>query len=207
MTEKKELWGGAITTQLPRGLLDASDFRQVPDTQEVFLPGMDATETTPETLQTNDSLIFDLMERIDGDDLEAIKEHFTEISTLNGASNWELFRITKGENELGAQSYVCVALEPALKWGKSESEDPEHKPALAVVLGIVRLAKVHTDLLVTYNAHFSDIQELEALEFLHHVQDEDQIAKNIAYERIVHASSVVEGVINNMKVEDWGLFG
>ncbi|EJU05527.1 Mog1p/PsbP-like protein [Dacryopinax primogenitus] len=33
----RELFGGAITVNLPDELIDASDFRQIPDTQEVFL--------------------------------------------------------------------------------------------------------------------------------------------------------------------------
>lgn len=36
-SRKYDLFGGAITVDLPPGLIDASDLRQVPDTQEVFL--------------------------------------------------------------------------------------------------------------------------------------------------------------------------
>lgn len=217
MSAVRELWGGAITSEVPTCVLDASDFRQVPDTQEVFIPADDATTTSMDSLRTEDSLIFDLMERIDGDDMEAIKEHFTEIATLNGAAQWELFRITECVNSLGVKAYVCVALEPALKWGRSEAIDAgkqvvegdsgEYRPALAVVLGIVRLSNVNTDLLITYNAHFSNVEELMHLEELHHAQDEDQIAKNVAFERISYASAVVELAVKTLKVKNWELFG
>ena len=60
---KQSLWGGAITTEIPEGLLDASDFRQVPDTQEVFVPGAEADDTSLTGVRVNDSIIFDLIER------------------------------------------------------------------------------------------------------------------------------------------------
>ena len=34
--EQRLLFGGAIEASLPTGFLDASDFRQIPDNQEVF---------------------------------------------------------------------------------------------------------------------------------------------------------------------------
>lgn len=209
---KQSLWGGAITTEIPEGLLDASDFRQVPDTQEVFVPGAEADDTSLTGVRVNDSIIFDLMERIDQEDSEAIKEHLAEISNLNGTKDWELFEITKCSNKLGVKAYICVALEPALKWGRKEHNNQhvnkaEYKPALALVLGVVRLEKVSTDLLVTYNAHFGDVDELEQLEQLHHAQDEEHMAQNVAYKRITFASGVVESIIKELQVEDWKLFG
>jgi hypothetical protein len=36
-SEQRDLFGGAITVSLPKGFIDASDFRQVPDNQEVLV--------------------------------------------------------------------------------------------------------------------------------------------------------------------------
>ncbi|GAA5835593.1 hypothetical protein JCM9279_004590 [Rhodotorula babjevae] len=60
----RELYGGAITASIPPSFLDASDLRQVPDTQEVFLaPDSDL------------SLIVEVLELVkdegSADDLEA----------------------------------------------------------------------------------------------------------------------------------------
>ncbi|GAA5929497.1 hypothetical protein JCM3775_002357 [Rhodotorula graminis] len=60
----RELYGGAITASIPASFLDASDLRQVPDTQEVFLaPDSDL------------SLIVEVLELVkdegSADDLEA----------------------------------------------------------------------------------------------------------------------------------------
>uniref|UniRef100_A0A0K3CEM9 Ran-interacting Mog1 protein n=1 Tax=Rhodotorula toruloides TaxID=5286 RepID=A0A0K3CEM9_RHOTO len=60
---QRQLYGGAITTTIPPSFIDASDLRQVPDTQEVFLaPDSDL------------SLITEVLELVKddgaGDDLE-----------------------------------------------------------------------------------------------------------------------------------------
>lgn len=60
------LYGGAISVQLPAGLLDASNIRPVPDTQEVFV------SATPDSLVT--SVIVDLLECVDADTLDGIIE-------------------------------------------------------------------------------------------------------------------------------------
>ncbi|TNY17873.1 hypothetical protein DMC30DRAFT_428852 [Rhodotorula diobovata] len=75
----RPLYGGAITASLPPSFLDASDLRQVPDTQEVFLaPDSDL------------SLIVEVLELVkdDGsaDDLEkAARFHFSSLAHDNSA--------------------------------------------------------------------------------------------------------------------------
>ena len=52
----RELFGGAITATLPNEIVDASELRQVPDTQEVFISKIcdisyifDITQSVPPT--------------------------------------------------------------------------------------------------------------------------------------------------------------
>jgi hypothetical protein len=71
-----DLYGGAIKAILPGSFTDASNFRQVPDHQEVFVND-----------QNNDSIVFDILERLEGGDEEAVKEHVKEIATLNDVTN------------------------------------------------------------------------------------------------------------------------
>lgn len=204
--EKKELYGGAITTEIPGGLLDASDLRQIPDTQEVFL---NPTENTTDYSELNkdDSIIVDLMERIDGADTDAIKEHFSEISALNDASNsWKLASIEEIENNLESKAYIAVGVEPALKWGRDESNGSDYKPTLVVVLGIIRLEKVDTDVLVTQNVLISDKDELKDLVILESSGTTDSDS-NKAHKRIELAKSVVKQAVSELKIEDWNLFG
>ncbi|BGP22991.1 ran-binding protein Mog1p [Rhodotorula toruloides] len=76
---QRQLYGGAITTHVPPTFIDASDLRQVPDTQEVFLaPDSDL------------SLITEILELVKGDgaedDLErAIRFHFSSLALDNAA--------------------------------------------------------------------------------------------------------------------------
>ncbi|CCH41013.1 Ran guanine nucleotide release factor [Wickerhamomyces ciferrii] len=201
--ETKELYGGAITTQIPKGLIDASDLRQIPDTQEVFLNPSENTKDYT-ILHKDDSIIVDLMERIEGEDLEAIKEHFSEIAALNDSSNsWKLFAVDQTSNKLNTKAYIAIGLEPAMKWGRDESKGLDYKPTLAVVLGIIRLDKVETDVLITQNVLISDKEELQDLEKLTDLSDE----QNKAAKRISLADGIVKQAINTLEIKDWNLFG
>ncbi|KAF9513136.1 hypothetical protein BS47DRAFT_1485853 [Hydnum rufescens UP504] len=62
MTREYPLFGGAITVELPEGLIDASDLRQVPDTQEVLL-----------TPKSDVTFMIEILQQVDAEDLgEAI---------------------------------------------------------------------------------------------------------------------------------------
>ena len=53
--ERYQLFGGAVTVDLPRGLVDASDVRPVPDNQEVWFDG-----------DGGRSVIVEVLERVEG---------------------------------------------------------------------------------------------------------------------------------------------
>lgn len=204
--ERVDLYGGAITSKIPSGLIDASQLRQIPDTQEVFL---NPTENTTDYTELNkdDSIIVDLMEGIDGDDTEAIREHFSEISALNDSTNnWKLISIDDVVNKLESKAYIATGLEPALKWGRDESKGLDYKPTLVVVLGIIRLKKVDTDVLITQNVLISDKDELTDLQKLESGKPAEY-DENKAAKRISLAQRVVREAISNLNVEDWNLFG
>lgn len=94
----KELYGGAVCTKIPHGLIDASQLRQIPDTQEVFL-NMSSNESDPTSLYKDDSLIVELLERIDSEDRESVIAHLAELSNLNavGENEWEILKYDKIE--------------------------------------------------------------------------------------------------------------
>ncbi|KAL2393557.1 hypothetical protein ABEF93_003235 [Exophiala dermatitidis] len=97
----RELYGGAMTVELPVDLIDSSDLRQIPNHQEVFLSpttltsiifeindyqtpqhygGQPATSTTPTSTLSNPN------SNLDGTgttttDSEAAKYHFTDVIT------------------------------------------------------------------------------------------------------------------------------
>ncbi|KPI44540.1 uncharacterized protein AB675_8597 [Cyphellophora attinorum] len=63
-----DLYGGAITVDLPTTYIDASDIRQIPDHQEVFLSNKTLT-----------SLIFEINEYVQQPDPAALYFHFNDV--------------------------------------------------------------------------------------------------------------------------------
>ncbi|KAG7830909.1 hypothetical protein KL920_001500 [Ogataea angusta] len=172
--ETKQLYGGAITTQIPAGLVDASTLRQIPDTQEVFVAGPDTKLVGPE-----DAIIFDLLEPVDVADNAAAEYHFQELAKLNGAESAKILEATEIVCPNCAQdpAYVLVGSQEAKKWGRDQTE-------LVVLLGLIRLQKVQTDLLITYNLPGSDFGP-----------------------RIPAAKQVIQHILESLQVQDWSLFG
>ncbi|ETO26247.1 ran-binding protein [Reticulomyxa filosa] len=70
--KKRSLFGGAFEITLPETFVDLSDFRQVPDNQEVY---SDANADT--------SVIIEIVERVDVKDEDSAKYHFDEIAECN----------------------------------------------------------------------------------------------------------------------------
>ncbi|TXT15804.1 hypothetical protein VHUM_00307 [Vanrija humicola] len=83
-TAARPLFGGAIAFAVPPGYRDASDFRQVPDTQEVFVAD-----------QSDTSVIVEILESVDegdaGTDLNAAARfHFDALAHDNAALSSEI---------------------------------------------------------------------------------------------------------------------
>ena len=63
-----DLFGGAITANIPTSFADVSDIRQVPDHQEVWLDKNGFT-----------SIVIDILERVDQPDVDALRYHLHDI--------------------------------------------------------------------------------------------------------------------------------
>uniref|UniRef100_A0A3Q0KFL4 Putative ran-binding protein n=1 Tax=Schistosoma mansoni TaxID=6183 RepID=A0A3Q0KFL4_SCHMA len=75
--QSRPLFDGAFQCLLPTNVVDASDLRQIPDNQEVFVH--------PSTSQ---SVTIDILEYVDANNHEdAARMHFDEISTSNEATD------------------------------------------------------------------------------------------------------------------------
>lgn len=72
-----ELFGGAITVAASGVWVDISDFRPVPDHQEVWSERDGAAR----------ALVIEVLERVDANDMDALAEHFQEIARGNEASS------------------------------------------------------------------------------------------------------------------------
>ncbi|ODV63948.1 Ran GTPase-binding protein MOG1 [Ascoidea rubescens DSM 1968] len=231
----QQLYGGAIESVIPGGLLDASNFRQVPDTQEVFVNNNNSL------LQKEDNLIIDLLEPVQVGkglpDSHAIVIHFEEISKLNEISNeWKLLGIQDTTQSLdkdlvnsnkGITSYLTAGLEPALKWGRSNPREDFLQPTLVLILGLIRLNDVLTDVTVSLNIPFIKEDELISLKEFYRclelnnndgndanksgidlvtIKSDNSLKDSIAYKRIELGKEVVLKFIANFKIHDTSLF-
>ncbi|QPG74795.1 hypothetical protein FOA43_002129 [Brettanomyces nanus] len=193
--QSKSLYGGAITVDLPEGLIDASTFRQIPDTQEVYVCH------DSKVLSKNDAIIIDLMERVDCSDDSAIDSHLREVCKLNDADQNDSIILEQDRNAHARnfpEDYCgwIVSGEQAKKWGRDETP-------LVLILALIRLKNVGTDLLVSYNIPFDEKSEIEDLK---EVLSGESLAGNLALRRINVAKEVVIRILDTLKVQDWKLF-
>lgn len=75
----QKLFGGAFELILPERMIDLSNFRQIPDHQEVWT---DAS--------VDQSVIVEILERADTKDENAAKYHFMDISEANSSTDTKI---------------------------------------------------------------------------------------------------------------------
>lgn len=148
MGANAELYGGAITTYVPDGFLDASLLREVPDTQEVYVNSRGDGERYDDGLGKNESVVVDLLERVDAqDDVEALREHVMEIATFDRSQDVRFARL----EQLAENQQACVVVESVNKWGKRELNE-----TVVLCVGLIRLADVATDVVITVHVPWRD---------------------------------------------------
>ena len=223
------LYGGAVTTVIPAGFLDASLFRSVPDTQEVYVngrrPGQDVNVSVEgrqtgsisnyevnDGLGFNESIIVDLLQRVEADDDRAALDiHLNEIDSLNGGSH--SYRVVKyellegltveepptlpGNNSPVTTAQACITVQSANKWG-----DPRQRETVTSCVGLIRLSDVATDVLITINVPLTSDEEKElSLGTVTETSDDDRIPR-----RTLAAYRLLLEMLRNFKVVDRGLF-
>ncbi|KAF9451195.1 Mog1p/PsbP-like protein [Macrolepiota fuliginosa MF-IS2] len=134
----RDLFGGAITAKMPSYLVDASDLRQIPDNQEVFLyPHNDA------------SLIVEVLESVDEtDNSKAIKFHFDSLAHDNSAERSEVQEISVIPNDRGdatPSAIVLHGIQYVKKFNHHESD------TVNILMALYRVRHKNVDLAVTLN--------------------------------------------------------
>lgn len=197
------LYGGAISSVIPPHYLDASDLRQVPDNQEVYVG--DGAPQAEGSVSAEESLVFDLLEQITHvDDLgEAAECHLNEITALNGADQYHILLEPRPLNNVsGLPTSLLVGVEPALKWGKVAPNKHE-TPLLVIVLALVRIARANTDFIVSYNLPIVDTTLLHEL----HVTIEKNEPMGPKMRPIVEAAMAkCQTAAEAVTINDWSLF-
>ncbi|KAK9896024.1 Mog1p/PsbP-like protein [Cystobasidium minutum MCA 4210] len=133
-SQTRDLFGGALTTSLPGNVMDASDFRQVPDTQEVFL-----------SEDSDNSIIFEILQVVSegaaaADLREAAQFHFKSIAYDNTAFSTSIDTVSSPfplPSSVGTpQQHLYATLEgtqTVSKFNKGEDEADLVKIFLAVI--------------------------------------------------------------------------
>lgn len=172
--EPRLLFGGAIETAVPSGFLDASDLRQVPDSQEVFLdPKSDTC-----------CLIVELTESVQFNGEQAARTQFEALSEDTDEKKSSIKSITKVNSQhKDMEIWIVEGSQCVAKFNQVHNEQE-----VQVTLGLIRIAKVTTDVLIAYY-RTSAVDAGQGL-----VANSQQ------------AKEVVKKAVEGFKVVDWNLF-
>ena len=206
----RNLFGGAITANLPPSYGDVSNVRQIPDHQEVFVDNESEASVIVELLQLESSF----------QDLEAIRHHFQDLADANEATDTKIISEGSFTAEEFIPSVTAVDCKHALigkqTVGKYRTRPDMEVDEVYIILVLVRLANVSTDLLVSMNiparvlsptttttannnttsSNFTE-PELNVAQLLPSNETDMTIHKNV---------STMRDFVNSLHVADWGLF-
>ncbi|KAJ3556637.1 hypothetical protein NM688_g1917 [Phlebia brevispora] len=137
MSLTRELFGGAITVNIPTILIDASNLRQIPDTQEVFLHP-----------KSGESLIVEVLQSVDRPDpQEAAKFHFESLAHDNSAVGQQVHETSVSPTHNG-QTPAPVLLYGTQLIPKFNATTPDE---VQILLALYRVPNKHVDLVMTMN--------------------------------------------------------
>ncbi|KAF2769113.1 Mog1p/PsbP-like protein [Teratosphaeria nubilosa] len=135
-----ELFGGAITANLPSTFADVSDIRQVPDHQEVWLDKDGFT-----------SIIVEILERVEkSDDIEALRYHLEDIvqEDWGEMKMWSSNQAHFAKLPKYTPAYTLLATSPPGEKQRGRQNEPDF---IGILLTMVRLVQQKTDLIVAIN--------------------------------------------------------
>ncbi|EIW60576.1 Mog1p/PsbP-like protein [Trametes versicolor FP-101664 SS1] len=139
MSGSRELFGGAITATLPVTFLDASNFRQVPDTQEVYL--------SPDS---GISIIVEVLESVSATDLrEAAGQHFDSLAHDNDAKSQSVIEAVEVSNDSKGATpnpTVLYGTQAVQKFNTATADE------VRILLALYRVSEKKVDLVMTMNA-------------------------------------------------------
>ncbi|KIM48849.1 hypothetical protein M413DRAFT_438024 [Hebeloma cylindrosporum] len=134
----RELFGGAITAQSAPDLIDASNIRQVPDTQEVFIYP-----------HSNISIIVEILQRVEHSDLnDAIRFHFDSLAHDNSARSAEVENVAAIPNDKQNETLPAMVLKGHQMVPKFNHTAPDK---VQILMALFRVESKLVDLVVTFN--------------------------------------------------------
>nr|CAH8841362.1 unnamed protein product [Trichobilharzia regenti] len=138
------LFGGAFQCLLPTNVIDASDLRQIPDNQEVFVH--------PSTSQ---SITIDIMEYVsDSNHEDAARTHFDAIGASNEATDSNISSITtvnlSNPDPYCPFTVLLVGQQKVAKFNQSDED------VVSIHMALYRYTQFQADVLVLVNNPIED---------------------------------------------------
>ncbi|KAF4614719.1 hypothetical protein D9613_002786 [Agrocybe pediades] len=160
MSVVRELFGGAITATTAQDLVDASDVRQVPDTQEVFMYRDSNVSIVVEILEQvepshfNDAirhvspLIVMFVRFIDQSVYLHDRFHFDSLAHDNSAENTQVETVYRVPNDRGDDTPSATILKGIQFVPKFNHTTPDK---VQILMALYRIEEKSIDLVVTFN--------------------------------------------------------
>jgi len=137
-SQQRDLFGGAIVFRIPPQCIDASDIRQVPDNQEVFL--------YPDS---QISIVVEVLQRVaPNDDAGAAKFHFDSLADDNSATARSVENVTTIRNNGGDKTPTPTVLVGTQTVRKFNSTVPD---TIRILLAVFRIVSKDVDLVLSMN--------------------------------------------------------
>jgi len=185
MFTERQLFGGAITCDIPTAWRDVSDVRQVPDHQEVWQEMGGAV------------LVVEILQRQEVDDAQAAQFFFSDLAESNGITSSSDSQFRPAPSAIAATiegAVPCAGLGfQKIKLGRDHDisgRPRENQPIewTSIELCALRLPRVDTDLLVTITKAMPN-------------PNEPPPSSTVAW------SPTFQRVLESLKIQDWSLFG
>lgn len=214
LVEHKDLFGGALSANIPKGFVDASTIRQVPDHQEVFLDP-----------HSNASLVIEILDIESVDQgLTAATHHFKLLANDNEAISYEIFKsITSksGETDLNGIAPLIVesinlssnvkgikATGISLSITSGTQKVPKYNhtspDTVFIAVAVITLSDVDSDILISINIPI-DIAPSNNKE------ENKLLSSEPVVTTVSEASSISNTIMNEIvksfKINNWSLFG
>lgn len=141
MKTTTDLFGGAMSAVFPPGAQDMSNFREIPDHQEVFTHSV-----------TDQSIIIEILEYVQGTDDIALKTHYDDLVRDNDVCDGdhvilETVQITTDKLAMSE----CESAHYVLGQQKVSKFKEVSKNTINIHMGLFRIPDFTTDILVTFN--------------------------------------------------------
>lgn len=179
----QQLYGGAITTTIPVGLVDVSKFREIPDTQEVFI------SETQDDARLDQSIIFDLLEEVIAPtNEEALSIHLSEISEISKPETTKISTVHNPHLNIDAHLTAFIQAPPT-----------KDKYSTVTMVALIKLDRASTDVVITVNVPFQG--ELAIL------QVEAALLNTTEIPSITSGYKMLTTATESYNIKDWSLFG